>query len=50
MKHQERRFLPNLIGEWESIIFIIRLLDPDLDEINGFGDKYPLNYLVGERC
>jgi len=31
-------------------IFMIRLLDPDLDEINGFGDKYPLNHLAGERC
>ena len=41
--------MPNPIGEWESI-FIIRLLDPYIDEINGFGDKYPLNYLAGERC
>jgi len=42
--------LPNPFGVWESIIFIIRLLDPDLGEINGFGDKYPLKYLARERC
>ena len=38
--------MPNPICEWESIIFIIKLLDPNLDEINGFGDKYPLIYLT----
>jgi len=27
--------------------FMIRLLDPNLDELNGFGDKYPLSYLAG---
>ena len=30
--------------------FMRRLLGPILDKLNGFGDKYPLSYLTGERC
>ena len=30
--------------------FMIRHLDLILDKLNGFGDKYPLSYLVGEIC
>jgi len=28
--------------------FMIILLNPILDNINGFGDKYPLSYLARE--
>ena len=45
------RFLQNeipLVNGMDNT-FMIRLLDPILDKINRFGDKYPLSYLTWEK-
>lgn len=50
-RHQEMRLLPNEIWLWMGMdnSFIIRLVDPIVDNHNGFGVKHQLTYLAGER-